>query len=75
MKEGLYVDELITGGETGEQVVNLKETTFSEGGFELHKWHSNLKEVEKEGIIDELTTNAKEQLGTTVYQTKILGLL
>ena len=38
---------------------------FSEGGFELHQWHSYIKEVEKEGSIDELTY-AKEQLGTTV---------
>ena len=67
MKEGLNVDDLITGGQTGEQVWKLKGkciTIFSEGGFELHKWHSNLKVGEKEGSIDELTCAKKslEQL-------------
>ena len=44
IKEGLYVGDLIIGGEKGEQVVNLKQkciTIFSEGDFELHKWYSN----------------------------------
>ena len=47
----LYVDDLITGGETTNDVCHLKKTVvaiFGEAGFELHKWHSNEQTLESE---------------------------
>lgn len=44
IKKSLYVDDVITGGETTEKVCKLKEsavTVFGEARLELHKWHSN----------------------------------
>ena len=44
IKKSLYVDDVITGGETTAKVHKLKElavTAFGEAQFELHKWHSN----------------------------------
>ena len=44
IKKSLYVDDVITGGETTDKVRKLKETAvavFGEAKFELHKWHSN----------------------------------
>ena len=57
----------------------LKERTikiFTEGTFELHKWHSNELDLEKEaGLIDsEEQSYAQEQLGVDRGETKLLGL-
>lgn len=40
----MYVDDIVTKGDTIEQISKIKnEATekFSKGGFKLHKWHSN----------------------------------
>ena len=76
IKQGLYVDDLIIGGDTKDTVLEYKEKAieiFREGGFELHKWHSNLADLETVGTDD--LTYAKIHLGTSRKQTKILGLL
>lgn len=47
--ESLYVDDLFSGGPTIEKAKQLKgEATeiFADAKFELHKWHSNRKELE-----------------------------
>ena len=45
IREDLYNDDLITGGENFEQVASLKDIAieiFREADFKLHKWHSNV---------------------------------
>ena len=49
--KSLYVDDLITGGETTKKVCHLKNTAvaiFGEAAFELHKLHSNEQTSESE---------------------------
>ena len=43
-------------------------------GFELHKWYSNVLELEAEAVLrDEGQTYAKEQLGVKPNEAKLLG--
>jgi hypothetical protein len=77
----LYVDDVITGGDTKEEVLDLKETTvaiFEEAKFELHKWHSNELVLEAKSepdeCDDEKQSYAKDQLGVKAGETKLLGL-
>ena len=76
--KSLYVDDVISGTDTVDQARNLKEvsvTVFGEAGFELHKWHSNVPELEAEAVLrDEGQTYAKEQLGVKPNEAKLLGL-
>ena len=63
----LYVDDLLSGGPTIEKAKKLKlEATeiFSDAKFELHKWHSNRKELETACEDYELSF-AKERLEDT----------
>lgn len=49
IRKSLYVDNVITGGETADKVHKLKESAiavFGEAEFELHTWHSNEPELE-----------------------------
>ena len=44
IRRSLYVDVIISGGCSSEEVRGLKATAvevFKDAGFELHKWHSN----------------------------------
>ena len=58
----------------------LKKTAkdiFSEASSELHKWHSNVKEVEKpeeQTVLGDNQSYAKQQLGVKEGETKLLGL-
>ena len=74
----LYVDDVITGGETVPEVRTHKETAvavFGEAQFELHKWHSNAPELEVSSAPDDCNQSyAKEQLGVKPGETKMLGL-
>ena len=78
--KSLYVDDLITGGETTNDVCHLKNTAvaiFGEAGFEFHKWHSNEQTLESEANSeqeDEEKSYAREQLGVKPGETKMLGL-
>ena len=52
VRRSLYVDDLISGGNTQEEARNLKESAmsvFQEAKFKLHKWHSNVPELETVG--------------------------
>ena len=80
IRDGLYVDDLLTGGSTVEEVQAKKQTiiaVFEDATFKLHKWHSNAEELERNsdppGGHDELSY-AKQQLGTSSSETKLLGL-
>ena len=77
----LYIDELIGGGSTVQEASKLKDTAteiFSKAAFQLHKWHSNVPELELEqeelqGTEDSLSF-AKQQLGVKAGEGGLLGL-
>ena len=79
IKRNLYIDDLISGGETSPRAMHLKETAqtiFGEGNFVLHKWHSNDPDLEAATTptLDQEQSYAKEQLGAKQGETKLLGL-
>ena len=48
-QEDIYVDDLVSGGTNLVKIENLKQKSielFSKGGFNLHKWHSNILSLE-----------------------------
>ena len=48
---------------------------FGKAQFKLHKWHSNIPELEGENAVsDGESTYAKQQLGVKANETKMLGL-
>ena len=52
IREGLYVDDLITGGSTVPQTQIVKDKAvevFADAVFTIHKWHSNSSELEPDG--------------------------
>ena len=80
LREGLYVDDLMTGGvtvkETGEKKVMATEL-FEDATFSIHKWHSNAKELEGDSgtsVESEDVSYAKQQLGGGEVGGKLLGL-
>ena len=75
----VYVVNLITGDTNAGKLKHLKETAiaiFQKADFELHKWHSNVLELESEvKPSDESDQSfAKQQLGDGNDETKLLGL-
>ncbi|XP_028405771.1 uncharacterized protein LOC114528347 [Dendronephthya gigantea] len=78
IKKNLYVDDVISGGETTEAVRGLKSMAveiFKHGKFTLHKWHSNKLDLEGGSQPTEINQSyAKEQLGVKPGETKLLGL-
>ena len=79
----LYVADLISGGPTVSEARDLKRdaiTIFADGGFPLHKWHSNVSELEfkpqaQPADGDGDTPYAKLQLGSASGEgCKLLGL-
>lgn len=82
IRDGLYVDDLMTGGANAEEVKDKKikaTEVFEDASFKLHKWHSNVEELEDKKQVPshdgEETTFAKQQLGYDQPETKLLGLL
>ena len=78
IERSLYVDDIISGGDTREDVIKLKGTVkeiFGQAKFQLHKWHSNVSDLE-ETVEPASTTQsyAKDQLGVKPDETKLLGL-
>ena len=80
IEKSLYVDDLISGGPTRAKAERIKSASveiFANGTFELHKWHSNVKELETACSIpvSEEKTYAKEQLSTSRKEgATLLGL-
>ena len=68
IRDGLYVDDLMTGGENVEITAEKKAITtdvFKDASFTIHKWHSNvpvLEAISSSPCEGELTY-AKQQLG------------
>jgi hypothetical protein len=79
IKDSLYVDDILGGGSTVTEVESLKESAieiFDRAHFLLHKWHSNEPSLEAPGGHDPETepSFAKQQLGVTNDETKLLGM-
>lgn len=80
IRDGLYVDDLMTGGETVEITAEKKVITtevFKDASFTIHKWHSNAPELEATSgsPCEEELTYAKQQLGgAKPSEGKLLGL-
>ena len=80
IRDGLYVDDLMAGGVRVEEVAEKKVKVmeiFQDATFRLHKWHSNVRELEESSDADvdaEEPTYAKQQLGSKQTETKLLGL-
>ena len=78
IRKSLYVDDLISGGLTTEKAKRLKyEATeiLADTKLELHKWHSNKKELET-SCEDYEPPYAKEQIENESAKggCKLLGL-
>ena len=81
LQKGLYVDDLMTGGTTTNEVREKKTKAveiFEDATFKLHKWHSNVETLEsderkskKNAIEDYQSTFAKQQLGPRRAETKL----
>ena len=78
--EDTYVEEIQSGGDCPNELIKFKEEStkmMGEGGFKLHKWHSNVPELNSSMTIEqddaELTytdwTTRRKQ-----HETKILGV-
>ena len=77
IKKSLPVDDFISGEINTTVVKRLKQliiNIFGEEQFILHKWHSNVPELEDDNNSEEIQTYAKAQLGVERNETKILGL-
>ena len=78
--EKVYVDDLISGGENEIEAEQLKSKAieiFSDATFDLHKWHSNVRDLESPIKVraEDTETFAKQQLGVpNGEQASILGL-
>ena len=80
LRKSLYVDDLLNGGQTVDQARERKNTAteiFSDAKFVLHKWNSNVTELEdtqdhEKG--DNELSFAKQQLGAQPSESKVLGL-
>ena len=52
VRDNLYVDDVVTGGETVKAAASKKiiaTEVFGNATFEIHKWHSNAPELDLEG--------------------------
>ncbi len=79
LRKSLYVDDLVSGGQTVQQAQRNKEQSteiLQDATFELHKWNSNHRELEGINTVpdDETRTYAKQQLDAKEEGSKILGL-
>ena len=75
----MYVDDLITGDATIEEVEKIKEITirvFGDGKFKLHKWNSNVKELDDfRSITKPDISFEKQELRTETSELKLTSKL
>ena len=78
LRRELYVDDLVSGSTTNPEVREFKEKVtkmFRDGCFNLHKWHSNDRDLESDNQQEDDSTYAKKQLGNSDGgECKLLGL-
>ena len=68
----MYVNDLVSGSTNLAEVKNLKQKSielFSKGGFNLHKWHSNMPSLENDNR-NSKQTYAKQLFNTNAGNTK-----
>ena len=77
LQKSTYVDDLISGSNNLEGAQKQKttaKTIFSDAGFTLHKWNSNVAELEDQQPNTGEQTFAKSQLNIPQHETRQLGL-
>ena len=79
IQRSLYVNDLVRGEETVEQIREKKSTfteIFSKATFTLHKWNSNEQELEVEETqkSEDNLSSAKQELGVTSGECGLLEL-
>ena len=78
IERSLYVDDILSGGQTVEETKELKNSTtkiFETASLKLHKWNSNVQSLEEDIADQEVSlSHAKEQLGVKGGETTLLGL-
>ena len=79
IEKSLYVDDLISGGENEIEADQLKSKAieiFSDATFDLHKWHSNVRDLESPIKVraEETETFAKQQLGFQTENKRVFSV-
>ena len=79
IRKSLYVDDLLSGKPTVAEAKELKVGAieiFEDAKFTLHKWHSNVSELESEQpSVETENTFAKQQFSpSTDQESSLLGL-
>ena len=79
-----YVDDVQSGGDHKEELFKFKEEAtkiMEDGGFHLHKWHSNVAELEEPQTTEDDAVPSQASLTypvlegeTSPHETKILGV-
>ena len=78
--EDTYVDDIQSGGDCPNELVKFKEEStkiMGAGRFKLHKWHSNVPELNSSMTIeqdDAELTYTNWTTGRKQHETKILGV-
>ena len=78
--QNTYVDDMQCLADCVQEVLRFKNESIAimaEGGFVLHKWHSNVQEVEQQGILspnNAEVTYAKTTMGPRDQETRLLGI-
>ena len=78
--ENTYVDDIQSGGDCPKELIKLKEEStkiMGEDGFKLHKWHSNVTELNSSMTIeqdDAELTYTDWTTGRKQHEIKILGV-
>ena len=71
VSKSMYVDDFISGATTVPEAKKLKDETsqiFNDAQFELHKWNSNVEELETDSDADHEQSFANQQLGQPTCQ-------
>ena len=68
-----YVDDVQSGSDCVEELISFKKEAtriMEEGGFHLHKWHSNTPELEEPQRIDDenLLSKASSTYANLVFE-------
>ena len=80
LRHSLHVDDLLTGDQTIQEGQKRKKKAteiLGDATFKLHKWHSNIEQLERDG--EQLESHddqsfAKQPLGVRPNETRMLGL-
>lgn len=79
VRDNMYLDDMVTGGESINEVTKWKSDSislFRQEVFRLHKWHSKETLSETKYYCNTTKLNfAKRQWGTKANETKIIEML